>query len=117
VLFDTTGPSTAGFTHTLSTNINVINAGTYKVSYSVSGTEPSQFAIFVNGAPSSPGQVSVYGSGAGTQQNIGQAILVLAAGDVITLHNHSSAAAVGLASVIGGTQANVNASIIMERLL
>lgn len=113
--FDTNGPLTAGFTHTPGTpSINVINAGTYKISFSVSGVEPNQFAIFVNGAASS--DVSVYGSGAGTQQNGGQAILVLGAGDVITIRNHSSAAAVTLQTLAGGTQTNVNASVIIERL-
>ena len=79
----------------------------------MSGTEPNQFALFLNGSPV-PG--TVYGSGAGTQQNNGQAIFTIAAGDVLTLRNHSSAAAVGLASLIGGTQANVNASIVIKKL-
>lgn len=113
IVFDSTGP-VLGVTHAPNTpDIEVVNAGTYSITYSVSGTEPNQFAIFVNGVavPS-----TVYGSGAGTQQNTGQAILALDAGDIITIVNHSSAAAVGLASVIGGTQANVNASVLLERL-
>ena len=79
----------------------------------MSGSEPNQFALFRNGAEV-PG--TVYGSGAGTQQNNGQVILTIAAGDVLTLRNHTSAAAVGLASVVGGTQANVNASIVIKKL-
>jgi hypothetical protein len=79
----------------------------------VSGTESNQFAIFRNGAQV-PG--TVYGSGAGTQQNNGQVIFTIAAGDVLTLRNHSSAAAVGLATLVGGTQANVNASIVIKKL-
>ena len=51
-----------------------------------------------------------------TQQNNGQAIFSIPAGGILTLRNHSSAAAVGLASVIGGTQANVNASIVIKML-
>ena len=98
---------------TPSPSIVVESAGTYAITFSVSGTEPNQFAIFVNGAPNTS---TVYGSGAGTQQNTGQAILILGAGDSISIVNHSSAAAVGLASVIGGTQANVNASVLIERL-
>ena len=115
VPFDTNGVITAGFTHTAgSPDITVVNAGTYKIAFSVSGVEPNQFAIFVNGAPSVP--VTVYGSGAGTQQNTGMGILVLGAGDVITLVNHSSAAAVTLQTLAGGTQTNVNAAIEIERL-
>jgi hypothetical protein len=93
--------------------ITITDAGTYAISFSVSGSEPNQFALFVNGAPDVS---TVYGSGAGTQQNNGLSILVLAAGDVLTLVNHSSAAAVTLASVVGGTQANVSASVLIERL-
>ena len=114
ILFDTNGPITAGITHTPgASTIQIVNAGTYAVEFSVSGTEPNQFALFNNGAVV-PG--TIYGSGAGTQQNTGIAIVVLAAGDVLTVRNHSSAAAVGLASVIGGTQANVNASIKIEKI-
>jgi hypothetical protein len=113
VIFDSNGPL-AGFTHLAgSTNIGVVAAGTYLVDFSVSGTQVDQFALFDNGA-AVPG--TIYGSGAGTQQNNGQAIVTLAAGDVLTLVNHTSAAGIGLASTIGGTQANVNASIVIEQL-
>ncbi|PFM76148.1 hypothetical protein COJ46_19890, partial [Bacillus sp. AFS077874] len=101
---------TSGITHTPSTSqIAIITPGIYEVTFSVSGTESNQFALFVNGLPVAG---TIYGSGAGTQQNNGQAIIAFAAADVLTLRNHSSAAAVGLATVIGGTQANVNASIV-----
>jgi hypothetical protein len=113
ILFDSNGPL-LGITHTLgSSAIAVVNAGTYAINFSVSGTEPNQFALFVNGVAASS---TVYGSGAGTQQNSGQAILILGAGDTLTLVNHSSAAAVTLAPVVGGTQANVMASVLIERL-
>jgi hypothetical protein len=102
------------FTHSPGTaGIALANAGVYSVTFSVSGVEPGQFAIFQNGAPV-PG--STYGSGAGTQQNTGQAILIAAAGDIVTLVNHSSAAAVTLQTLAGGTQTNVNASILMLQL-
>jgi hypothetical protein len=70
-------------------------------------------AIFLNGNQV-PG--SIYGSGAGTQLNSGQAILTVGAGDVLTIRNHSSASAVGLATPIGGTQENSNASVLIEKL-
>jgi hypothetical protein len=90
-----------------------VNQGDYKVSFSVSGTEESQMALFLNGGLV-PG--TIYGSGGGTQQNTGGAIVRIAAGDVLTLRNHSSTAPVGLASSVGGTQANANASITIEKL-
>jgi hypothetical protein len=114
ISFDSNGPMTAGIIHAPgSSQVTLVNAGTYKVSFSVSGTEPSQMAVFINGDVVAG---STYGSGAGTQQNTGQATVVVADGDVLTIRNHSSSAAVGLASVIGGTQANVNASVSIERV-
>lgn len=116
VTFSDNGIGTAGFTHGLgSSDITVINQGDYKVAFSVSGTEPCQFALFINGVVVAE---SVYGSGAGTQQNTGQAILTLNANDVITLVNHTSAAAVTLAAAppIGGTVTAVNASILIQKL-
>lgn len=116
VTFSHNGVGTPGFTHGLGASvITVVNAGVYKVSFSVSGTEPNQFALFLNGAPVAG---SVYGSGAGTQQNHGQAILIIGASDALTLVNHTSAAAVTLAAAppIGGTVSAVNASILIQKL-
>jgi hypothetical protein len=112
--FDSNGLLTAGITHAPgNAGIAVVGAGIYKIDFSVSGTEPSQFAVFVNGAVA-PG--STYGSGAGTQQSTGQVILALGAGDVVTIRNHSSAAAVTLQTLAGGTQVNVNASVAILKL-
>ncbi len=105
---------TSGITHIAGTgDITLLNAGIYKVSFSVSGTEPNQMALFINGVVV-PG--TTYGSGAGTQQNSGQAILAVGAGGVLSVRNHSSAAAVGLATLVGGTQATANASVTIEKL-
>ncbi|MGG5796493.1 BclA C-terminal domain-containing protein [Bacillus nitratireducens] len=114
ILFNSHGRMTSGFTHTLGTSqLMVLNAGDYKISFSVSGVEPNQFTLFLNDAPVTS---AVYGSGAGTQPNNGQTILALAAGDIITLNNHTSAAAVTLQTLAGGTQTNINASIVIEKL-
>jgi hypothetical protein len=113
VTFDINGPL-LGITHAPgNAGVVVTAAGTYAVHYSVSGVEPGQFALFVNGAPAAG---TVYGSGAGTQQDNGQVILALSASDVLTLVNHSSAAAVTLQTLAGGTQTNVNASLLIEKL-
>jgi hypothetical protein len=114
VLFDSNGVLTPAVTHGLgSSDITIVTAGDYKVTFSVSGTEPGQFALFLNGVQV-PG--TVYGSGAGTQQDNGQCIITIGANDVLTLRNHSSAAAVGLQSLAGGTQINVNASIVIQKM-
>jgi hypothetical protein len=116
VLFDTNGVNSPApiATHTAGTSaITIASTGTYKVSFIVSATEPGQVAVFLNGALVAG---SIYGSGAGTQQNNGQVILSASVGDLITVRNHSSSAALGLPTPIGGTQASVNASIMLEKL-
>jgi hypothetical protein len=114
IIFDSNGVITPGFTHAPgTTQILVTTPGDYKVSFSVSGVEPSQFALFLNGSALTD---TVYGSGAGTQETNGQVIVTVAAGDVLTLRNHSSAAAVTLQTLAGGTQTNVNASVVVEKL-
>lgn len=113
IAFDLNGPL-LGVTHLPgNAGIAVTGSGIYAVRYSVSGVEPGQFAVFVNGARAAG---TVYGSGAGTQQDNGLAILTLSANDVLTLVNHSSAAAVTLQTLAGGTQTNVNAAFLIEKL-
>lgn len=114
VTFDSNGVLTPGITHAPGdAGVTLATAGTYEVTFSVSGTEPSQMALFVDGVLV-PG--TIYGSGAGTQQNTGQAIFVAPAGAVLTVRNHTSSAAVGLATPIGGTEASSNASLVIEKL-
>ena len=43
-------------------------------------------------------------------------IITAAAGDVLTVRNHSSASAVTLQTLPGGTQTNSNASILILKL-
>jgi hypothetical protein len=114
VSFDTNGVMTAGITHvTGAAGVALVNAGTYQVTFSVSATGLSQMAVFVNGSVV-PG--STYGSGAGTQQNTGQVIVTVAAGAVVTIRNHTTAAAVDLTTPIGGTQATTNASVAIDKI-
>ncbi|WP_164473210.1 hypothetical protein [Clostridium sp. E02] len=43
-------------------------------------------------------------------------IITAAAADVITIRNHTSAAAVTLQTLAGGTQINSNASVLIQKL-
>ena len=113
VVFDSTG-AISGMLHTDgNAEIVIRNSGIYLISYSISGTGPNQFALFVNRVVLSQ---SVYGSGAGTQQNNGQVIVRLRAEDIVTLVNVTGDTAVDLASKIGGDKVNVNASITILKL-
>jgi len=115
VTFDTNTVLGSGFTHTVGTaGLTVLAAGTYKFLFDVSGTESNQFQIYVNNA-AVPG--TTFGSGAGTQQNTGFGYLTLAANDVVTVVNSSSASSVTLAAStpIGGTNVdNSNASLSLS---
>jgi hypothetical protein len=114
VVFDTNGVLTGGIGHAPGTSqVVVTNPGIYKVTFVVSCVEPNQFALSVNGTAIAG---TVYGSANGTQQTTGQGILTLAAGDVLTLRNHTSASAVTLQTLAGGTEINTNASLTIEKL-
>jgi hypothetical protein len=114
VVFDTNGILTGGIAHSAGLSPITISApGIYKITFSISGVEPNQFTVFLNGVPLTG---ATYGSGAGTQQSNGQVIVALVAADVLTLQNFTSAAAVTLQTLAGGTQPNVNASVVIEKL-
>ena len=114
ISFSSNGVIVGTITHAPGTStIQIGSAGDYSVWFYANGVEPNQFTLFQNGAPVAG---SVYGSGAGTQGNTGMVIITAAAGDVLTVRNHSSAAAVTLQTLAGGTQINSNASILIQKL-
>ena len=114
VTFDTNGVIVGTITHATGTNsIEIGTAGDYAIWFNIAGVEPNQFAITQNGAIVAG---SIYGSGAGTQPSSGMVIITASAGDILTVRNHSSAAAVTLQTLAGGTQTNSNASIVIEKL-
>jgi hypothetical protein len=114
IVFGSNGPL-LGVTHTVGTSpITVTSAGVYHVCFSVSGKQPNQFDIFINGVSSASG---LYGSGAGSQQNTASTILTLSAGDVITIVNFgSNSAFIQLDNSAGGSNNNVTASVYIQRL-
>lgn len=89
------------------------NAGTYMVTFSASVTGTDQVAIFLNGTPVAG---STYGTGAGGEQNTGQVLVVVPAGGILTLVNHTTPGAFALVTPTGGTQPTVNASVAIEKL-
>ncbi len=114
ITFSNNGNLTGSMFHSPGTStITLGTAGVYSIWFNVSGVEPNQFALFQNGTPVAG---SIYGSGAGTQINSGMVIITAAAGDVLTLRNHTSSAAVTLQTLAGGTQTNANASIMIHKL-
>lgn len=101
-------------THPLSSPVMIMNtSGTFEIDFSVTAVEPNQFGIYVNSHPIAS---SVYGSGAGTQQNDGTTIVSLSVGDVVALRNPSTSSAITLQTLAGGAETNVNAAVTFRRL-
>lgn len=114
ILFSTNGVIVGTIAHAAGTStIQLGSAGDYAIWFYAAGVEPNQFSLFQNGAPAAGG---IYGSGAGTQGNSGMVIITASAGDVLTVRNHTSAAAVTLQTLAGGTQINSNASILIQKI-
>lgn len=117
--FDTNGPFTAGFTHTaspvpaVSAPITILNAGVYKVEFTATVAEARQIALYLDGAVVLS---TIYGQATGTSVTTGIAIINVSAGQVLTLRNHLSAAALTLVTPSGGTANNTTNSITITKL-
>jgi len=114
IIFSDNGKKSSNISHAPGTSsITISAAGTYSIWFTVSGVEPNQFTLFQNNVAV---EGSTFGSGARTQTNSGMVIVIAAAGDALTLRNHTSAAAVTLQTLAGGTQMNSNAAIMIHKL-
>jgi hypothetical protein len=89
------------------------SCGDYAIWFTVAAVEQNQFTLYKNNAPVGG---STYGSGDVTQPNSGMVIITAEEGDVLTLRNHTSQAAVTLQIQAGGSQINANASILIYKL-
>ena len=114
ITFDTNGTLFGGIAHVLGDpEITITTPGNYKIIFSVTGQQANQFSLFANGSPY-PG--SIYGSNSIDQQNTGFAIISVPSTITLTLRNHSSTGSVSLETLAGGTQSNVTASVLIQRL-
>jgi hypothetical protein len=113
ILFNADGPTTVGITHTSgSSQIVLVAAGAYKVTFSVSADVINEISVFVNGA-GIPGGTFV--SGGSSRVNVGQIILVASAGDVLTIRNLHPGAGIVLDNSEDGSVLT-DASVLIERL-
>lgn len=114
ITFDSNGVLFGGVIHNLGDAEVMITApGNYKVLFSVTGQQANQFALYVDGVPNAD---AVYGSNDVDQQNSGFSIISVASTAALTLDNHTSAGSIFLETLAGGTQANVTASMLIQRL-
>lgn len=113
VTFSSTGPISAGLTHTaFSPDVVVVNPGTFAIVFTASGAEINQFSVTLNNVPQGGG---IYGSGDTNDITVGTIIITAAAGDTIALYN-GSAIPVTLNQPIGGPGSTVNASLYILRI-
>lgn len=112
VVFSNNGVIVGTISHTAGTNaIFLGTTGNYEVTFSLSITEPGQFALFLNGTLV-PG--TIIGGNFGDEQITGSMIISAVAGDALTVRNHTSKddfPQVNLTTLTGGTQINSNALI------
>jgi hypothetical protein len=112
ITFDTTGVITSGFLHLVGgSDIFVVNTGVYEIMFSVTGSTPNEFGVFLSNV-----QVPsiIYGTLSG--QNVGTGIFSATVGQYISVRNYLSSATVVLGSPTGGAQPNVNAMVRIFRI-
>ncbi len=103
-----------GVSHDAGTGfITVENNGTYAVWFTVNSQASNQFALFQNDILV-PG--SIYGANQTAISNTGMIIIHAAAGDVLSVRNHTSSGPVVLNNTAGGTQTIVSASFMLTRV-
>ncbi|WP_144510286.1 collagen-like protein [Bacillus sp. FJAT-22090] len=115
ISFDSNGILTSGISHTAGdAHIIIEHGGVYEIIYHVSGKQPNQLTLFVNGIEATN---TTYGVEDGNSQNIGIQILELKANTDLTLRNHTSIPShIDLLLHGGGTQAGVNATITIKKI-
>nr|WP_319489553.1 collagen-like protein [uncultured Caproiciproducens sp.] len=114
ISFSNNGIIVGAITHSPGTStIQIGNAGNYAIWFYAEAVEANQFTLFQNDTPVAG---SIYGAGSGTQMNLGIAIISAMASDILTVRNHTSASAVTLQTLAGGTEINANASILIQKI-
>lgn len=104
----------SGIVHDINTAPIILeSAGIYAIWYTVTGSDANQFTLFRNENPVSG---STYGTSSANNSYTGMVIINAAAGDQITLRNHTSTGPVILDNSAGGTETGVSASITILRI-
>ena len=117
VEFPQDGESSGGIVRASATEFILPTAGVYEVFYQVSVTEPGQLAIWLNGAPvAAVTDRSRAGRATGTSQ-ISNDVLIRTTvpGELLTIVNDASPAALTITPIAGGTDP-VSATLLIKRL-
>jgi hypothetical protein len=115
VTFDSNEILSAGITHVLGdSKINFLNTGIYGILFSLIADEANQIGLTISGG--SVVASTIFGVNQIGVSNVGYAILSLTAGSFIQLEN-ISALPIDLVTDAGALNANVNASVLITRLV
>jgi len=111
--FPQDGPGTAGIGRVSASAFQLSEAGTYRVSFSVSVTEAGQLDLSLNGSELAR---TVAGRATGTSEISGESLVTAPAGSVLSVVNPAgNSPALTITPLAGGTHP-VAASLIVERL-
>lgn len=114
VPFSNNGLIVGGIAHEPGTPEILINeTGIYEITFMVQGDRVNQFALFLND-DLIPG--TIYSVGAANIQNTGRVIVSITAPAIISIRNHTSFSPITLETLIGGTQDQVNAAVLIRRI-
>lgn len=122
VTFNSSLINGTAITFTSPSTINIIQTGTYNISWEVFPTQGNNaFGLFFDpdGAGPLPATLvpcSNYGTGSGNQPYQGQVVARLTAGGTLTLNRIDNTGALTLESTIGGGTPVTSASIVIEKL-
>jgi hypothetical protein len=114
VSFPNSGPQSGSITNLSASTFQLADIGTYRVTFTVSVTEPGQLELTLNGTPIA---YTVVGRATGTSQIVGDSLVTVAAtNSVLAVENPSSeSTALTVTPLAGGTEP-VSASLIIQKL-
>jgi hypothetical protein len=113
VQFPQNGPTNGAATRLSPSTFTIAATGTYEVAWQVSVTEAGQLMVKVNATEQAS---TVVGRATGTSQLVGNTLMLLTAGDVLSIVNPSgNSTALTITPTAGGTHA-VSATLSIKKL-
>jgi hypothetical protein len=113
VQFPQDGPLSGSISRITASTFVVTDTATYRISFVVSVTEAGQLEVSVNGTPVA---YTVVGRATGTSEIVGESLVTLTAGSVVSVINPvGNSTALTITPLAGGTHP-VSASLIIQEL-
>lgn len=96
--------------------INIVPAGTYKISFAVATNNPNKFGLSINGA--APEARTIFAQGASNAMNFGEVILTVGANTNLQVVNATGSSILvwGLLGGAGAPPNSISASVLVRRI-